>query len=239
MKLGLQGVTIVFASGDGGVAGNHGNDCKGYYRNIFNPPSPASCPYITSVGSVFIPNGNSLDDDEVATSRFASGGGFSNIWTRPDYQKSAVSSWFSKHDPGFPNYSTKDGIIPKWGGIYNKAGRGFPDVAALGDHGAMVFNGKLSLEGGTSMSAPIFASIINRINEERIYVGKKPLGFINPALYKNPGMFNDITSGDQTGHEGDGNCDGKGFEAASGWDPVTGLGTPKYPEMLAYFMKLA
>ncbi|KAJ4154749.1 hypothetical protein LMH87_000028 [Akanthomyces muscarius] len=237
MKLGLQGVTIVFSSGDGGVAGGHGGDCQGSNGELFNPASPSSCPYITSVGAVYIPEGNSIDDDEVATSSFASGGGFSNIWPQPDYQKSAVSSWFSKHDPGFPNYSTKDGVIPKSGGIYNKAGRGFPDVAALGDNGAMVVNGRKILNGGTSMSAPIFAAIINRINEERISADKKPLGFINPALYKNPSMFNDITSGDQTG--GSGNCNGKGFKAASGWDPVTGLGTPKYPELLAYFKNLA
>ncbi|XWX01507.1 hypothetical protein V2A60_009535 [Cordyceps javanica] len=236
MKLGLQGVTLVFSSGDGGVAGGHGGDCKGKNGEVFNPASPGSCPYVTSVGAVYIPEGNSIDDDEVATESFASGGGFSNIWPQPDYQKSAVSSWFSKHDPGFPNYSTKDGVIPTSGGIYNKAGRGFPDVAALGDNGAMIINGRQVLNGGTSMSAPIFAAIINRINEERISAGKKPLGFINPALYKNPSMFNDITSGDQSG--GSGTCQGKGFEAASGWDPVTGLGTPKYPEMLAYFKDL-
>ncbi|TQV95436.1 aorsin [Cordyceps javanica] len=236
MKLGLQGVTLVFSSGDGGVAGGHGGDCKGKNGEVFNPASPGSCPYVTSVGAVYIPEGNSIDDDEVATESFASGGGFSNIWPQPDYQKSAVSSWFSKHDPGFPNYSTKDGVIPTSGGIYNKAGRGFPDVAALGDNGAMIINGRQVLNGGTSMSAPIFAAIINRINEERISAGKKPLGFVNPALYKNPSMFNDITSGDQSG--GSGTCQGKGFEAASGWDPVTGLGTPKYPEMLAYFKDL-
>ncbi|PMB69550.1 Tripeptidyl-peptidase sed1 [Beauveria bassiana] len=235
MKLGLQGVSIVFASGDGGVAGNHGGECKGSNGQVFNPAAPASCPYVTSVGAVYIPEGNSLDDAEVATTSFASGGGFSNIWSQPDYQKSAVSTWFSKHDPGFPNYSTKDGVIPKTG-IYNKAGRGFPDVAALGDNGAEVLNGDKILNGGTSMSAPIFAAIINRINEERISAGKKPLGFVNPALYKNPSMFNDITSGDQSG--GGGNCNGKGFKTASGWDPVTGLGTPKYPEMLAYFKEL-
>jgi len=30
-----------------------------------------------------------------------------------------------------------------------------------------------------------------------------------------------------------------GFPATIGWDPVSGLGTPKYPEMLAYFMSLS
>ncbi|KAJ6783317.1 hypothetical protein PWT90_02552 [Aphanocladium album] len=235
MKLGLRGVSVVFASGDGGVAGGHGGDCLGSKEDIFNPAHPASCPYVTSVGATYIPTGGSIDSDEVATTSFASGGGFSNIWETPDYQSSAVSTFFAKHGPGFAGYKTKDGKVPtsSSGGYYNKAGRGFPDVAALGDNGAMVISGQETLNGGTSMAAPIFAAIITRINEERIHNGKKPLGFLNPALYKNPSMFNDITKGDQSG--GSGFCGGRGFKAVQGWDPVTGLGTPKYPEMLAYF----
>lgn len=235
MKLGLQGVSVVYASGDGGVAGGHGGDCLGSKRDIFNPAHPSSCPYITSVGSTVIPRGGSA---EVATSRFASGGGFSNIWETPSYQSAAVSSYFSKHAPSFPGYKTKDNKIPtsSSSGFYNKAGRGFPDVSALGDNGAAVINGKTELIGGTSMAAPIFAAIINRINEERIAGGKAALGFLNPALYKNPSMFTDVTSGNQKG--GSGNCANRGFDAVEGWDPVTGLGTPKYPEMLAYLKDL-
>lgn len=45
------------------------------------------------------------------------------------------------------------------------------------------------------MSTPIFAAIINRINEERLNAGKKVLGFLNPSLYANPSMLNDITNG--------------------------------------------
>lgn len=65
--------------------------------------------------------------------------------------------------------------------------------------------------GGTSAATPIFASIINRINEERIAVNKTPVGFVNPALYANPGMFNDITAGNNTG------CGDGGFDAVEGW----------------------
>lgn len=89
------------------------------------------------------------------------------------------------------------------------------------------------------MSAPLFGAIMTRIIDERLRVGKKPLGFINPALYKNPSMFNDIVRGEQaSGGGGGGKCDGKSFSAVSGWDPVTGLGTPKYPDMLKYFLSL-
>lgn len=93
------------------------------------------------------------------------------------------------------------------------------------------------MNGGTSMSCPIVAAIVNRINEERIHAGKKPLGFINPALYQaaSSGAFNDITVGDQPGGGG---CGTKGFSAAAGWDPVTGLGTPNYPKLLAALQNL-
>ncbi len=78
--------------------------------------------------------------------------------------------------------------------------------------------GEFTQSGGTSASAPIFASLINRINEQRLNAGKGTLGFLNPALYANPSMLNDITNGTNPG------CDTEGFSAVPGWDPVTGLG---------------
>ena len=38
------------------------------------------------------------------------------------------------------------------------------------------------INGGASASAPIFASLITAINDARIAVGKKPVGWINPAV---------------------------------------------------------
>jgi tripeptidyl-peptidase-1 len=88
------------------------------------------------------------------------------------------------------------------------------------------------LTGGTSAAAPIFASVVNLINEERIKVGKGPVGFVNPVLYANSGVLNDITNGSNPG------CGTNGFDASKGWDPLTGLGTPDYPRMLDLFMSL-
>lgn len=86
------------------------------------------------------------------------------------------------------------------------------------------------------------AALFNRIIEERIRAGKRgPIGLVNPTLYKNPGVLNDITKG----HNG--LCSrhfrilfGReyGYNCTEGWDPVTGLGTPKYPELLKVFMDL-
>lgn len=54
-------------------------------------------------------------------------------------------------------------------GIYNRIGRGFPDISAVG-HWWLDFNeGEEGGWGGTSMSAPIFASIINRVRDLLIF----------------------------------------------------------------------
>ncbi len=44
-----------------------------------------------------------------------------------------------------------------------------------------VFGGP-ELIDGTSASAPIFAAILTRINEERLKAGKSTVGFVNPVL---------------------------------------------------------
>ncbi|KAL6864652.1 subtilisin-like protein [Trichoderma novae-zelandiae] len=243
MKLGLQGTSIVFASGDDGVARRSG-PCLGPKQNIFTPGEPASCPYVTSVGATTLPSGKQPGDAETAVTSFSSGGGFSNIWTTPSYQASAIASYFASHDPGYAAYNTSGGVIPTTGGIYNRAGRGYPDVSAVGDNGVVVNEEEEVLEGGTSMSAPLFASILTRINEERMAAGKSPIGFANPALYANPSMFHDITVGNQAkggpnGDSGASACGNTGFSAVSGWDPVTGLGTPNYPALLEYFLGLS
>ena len=93
-------------------------------------------------------------------------------------------------------------------------------------------NGQAELIGGTSASAPVFAAILNRVNEERIAVGKAPVGFVNPTLYANPQVLHDITTGSNPG------CKTNGFSAVTGWDPVSGLGTPNYPAILSLYMGL-
>jgi len=79
--------------------------------------------------------------------------------------------------------------------------------------------------GGTSASTPVIASIIALINDELLAAGKPTLGFLNPWLYANKDAFTDVTSGSNPG------CGTDGFEALSGWDPATGLGTPVYSKL--------
>lgn len=237
MKLGLQGVSVLFASGDSGVAGRDStssNICLGPNNKIFNPGYPVNCPFITTVGATVLPAGTSTNGSETAVVRFGSGGGFSNIYPQPDYQKAALATYFANHDPGYKSYNGNASFGAN-GGIYNRIGRAYPDVAASGDNGAIFVAGKSSLIGGTSMSSPIFGAILNRINEERIAAGKSTVGFVNPTLYANPSVLNDVTAGDNSAG---GACGTKGFAAVTGWDPVTGLGTPNYPKMLALFLGL-
>ncbi|KAK0119805.1 Tripeptidyl-peptidase sed1 [Cadophora gregata] len=238
MKLGLQGVSVVLASGDSGVAGSAGeggnaDGCLGTGQ-IFAPDFPATCPYITTVGGTTLPpRGNVKSDDETAVTRFGSGGGFSNIYPRPSYQQAAVSAYLTNTPPPYKSYSGVNNMnIGAGGGVYNKGGRGYPDVSAVGDNIVIFNKGAPTLIGGTSASAPIFASILNRINEERIAAGKSTIGFVNPTLYAHPEVLHDITTGNNPG------CNTNGFTAAKGWDPVTGLGTPNYPAMLKLFMSL-
>jgi tripeptidyl-peptidase I len=211
MKLGLQGVTVLYSSGDYGVAGNGGqciDPTTGQYNDgssgIFNPSFPGTCPYITSVGATQIaPNKTVLDPEEACETVIYSGGGFSNVFSLPSYQSSAVKSWFKKHPP--PYGADRFNNTQKT--------RGYPDVSANGANYVVNVDGSFSLVYGTSASSPVFGSIITLINEARLALGKKPVGFLNPTLYANPSVLNDITSG---GNQG---CGTAGFTASSGWDP--------------------
>jgi len=111
------------------------------------------------------------------------------------------------------------------------------DVAALGEGYQVFVNGKLASIGGTSASTPAFAGLISLLNDARIKAGKPPMGYLNPWLYQNAGMFTDVTLGDNAYGRGPFRTP-YGFNATKGWDPVTGLGTPVADKMLAYLQKL-
>jgi tripeptidyl-peptidase-1 len=123
MKFGLLGVTVLFASGDDGVAGYSG--CLDPVRDdtTFNPEFPATCPYVTTVGGTQINSGSSVREPESALEQVAiSGGGFSNFFAIPDYQKQAVLTWFAEHSLSYNS------------SVFNntKQTRGYPDVSANG-----------------------------------------------------------------------------------------------------------
>jgi kumamolisin len=134
----------------------------------------------------------------------ATGGGISAIFTKPDYQSSA----------NVP-VSVNPGHV---------VGRGVPDVAAIADPftGVVIIHvtgTTLEPIGGTSASAPLWASLIAILNQGL----KARCGFINPILYDKAatGVLNDITSGNNGA-----------YSAGPGWDACTGLGTPNGQRLL-------
>lgn len=196
----------------------------------FVPQFPASCPYVTAVGATQVPAGTSILKDpagkvqpEVACETIIrSSGGFSDVFPLPPYQSEAVTHYLTTYPPPFG------------ADRYNDTGRarGFPDVAANGANYVIGLAGALRLVYGTSASAPTFGAVINLINERRLEAGKRPVGFLNPALYAHPDVLNDVVQGANPG------CGAPGFGARPGWDPVTGLGTPNFPKMLELFLSL-
>lgn len=161
------------------MRGNH-DDSSLCANNTFLPVFPASCPYVTSVGSTlgFAP--------EKAIN--FTGGGFSNVFPSPYYQTAAVAGFLET-------------IPSDFAGIFNSTGRGYPDVATQGWNFEIVVDGQVFLEGGTSASAPTFASIIALINDRLVAAGKPVLGFLNPFLYSTASStFTDITSGHNSGN---------------------------------------
>ncbi|KAI9066071.1 subtilisin-like protein [Trametes sanguinea] len=228
-KLGLMGVTMLFSSGDFGVSGNGGIclDTTGqpaFPGVAFAPGFPAGCPYITSVGATQVLPGAKVTDPESACMQVIySGGGFSNIFSMPSYQKSAVENYLSKYAPDYP------------AGTYNTSGsRGYPDLSVNGANYVVAIDGEFYLVNGTSASSPTAAAILSGINDARLAVGKKPIGFINPTIYSSAFQhaFNDITIGSNPG------CNTTGFSAEPGWDPVTGVGTPNFARLLAAWLLL-
>jgi tripeptidyl-peptidase-1 len=246
-KIGMRGVSIFTASGDSGANGRTDPYCT---ENHLNPPFPGASPYVTAVGATQITDASGIANlpkpptgcnnkmcasggTEVAVSfaqaHFAAGGGFSVVAPTPDYQMTAVSNYL------------KSGVNLPPASYYNGQGRGFPDIAALGS-AILIFDGLVDTVGGTSASCPIVAGIFALLNDYAIAKTGKPLGFANPLIYQmavaHPAAFHDITVGDNICTEAGCSTNCKGFYCTTGWDPVTGWGTPVYSEMLAYIQTI-
>lgn len=204
-QLGSRGTTVLVASDDYGVGGGSCKTNDGTDRILFQPTFPASCPFVTSVG------GTVPVTPEVAAS--FSGGGFSRYFPRPPYQEDAVRSYLNT-------------LGSLHAGLFNSAGRGYPDVAAQSSNFQVVIGGRVSAVGGTSCSVTAFGAVVGLLNDVRLSSGKPSLGFLNPLLYSTAASgFNDITLGSNPG------CGSNGFPAGKGWDPVTGLGTPDFTRL--------
>ncbi|KAF2426239.1 subtilisin-like protein [Tothia fuscella] len=231
-QLGTRGVTLLFSSGDSGVGNPAVGDgqCEIFPNPDkpengmpnFLPSFPASCPYVTAVGGTRgLPQSGDRTGNfnvEVAAgypsgiSKYASGGGFSNYFTQPTWQKDIVNQYVSQ--------LTREEVDPN---MFNKTGRAYPDLAANGQQYAVIWNGRTIAVDGTSASSPTMGAVIALLNDDLMANGQSPLGFMNPWLYTTgKDGFMDIKSGSASG------CNVAGFPAKEGWDAVTGFGTPNF-----------
>merc|ERR1711976_1127993 len=115
------------------------------------------------------------------------GGGFSDTFDIPSYQKDAVAAYKSSSDADLPPAN-----------LWNNTGRGYPDIAALGGQKApycVAVNGMFSGVAGTSASCPVVAGVFAKLNGLRLAAAKPAMGFLNPFIYKNPSGFQDVTHG--------------------------------------------
>lgn len=224
-KLGAMGVSVLFASGDQGVVGRTGKTSDGKYH----PDFPAASPYITAVGGTDLATKSVIGDEKAWSD---GGGGFSDHFSVPEYQASAVASYLKKSDDA--------GLTPD-DSAFTRTGRGYPDIAAMAGQqnpycvAASMTGVTSNMVGvaGTSAACPVVAGLFARINAARAAKSKPNLGFLNPFIYQNPQAFNDVTLGSVTG------ASVKGFSAIAGWDAATGMGTPNFPKMLDAAMAVA
>jgi len=166
-----------------------------------------------------------------------SGGGYSIFFARPDYQITLP--------PGSSYVGSSVGAPGP-----NSDMRGVPDVAfqASSGTGPLVYMTEPATKtsgtgcsgadpcsigwyvvGGTSCSAPQWAGLVAIADQ----IAGHDLGYINPALYKiaadstkYAADFYDVTIGD------DQTSVIPGYPASSGWDAITGLGTPNAANLL-------
>ena len=236
-----QGVTVLASSGDDGSAGV-AKPPVGQGGALLPDPTvgwPASDPLVTSVGGTYLctdpfaTNARIVDsaDPPINCQSHAgqaevgwidAGGGYSHIFSRPGYQD----------------------VLPAGSTPIPSDSRGVPDIAlqASARTGALVYvslppDGSSGLFcgsapcssgwfdiGGTSLSCPQWAGFVALADQ----LNGGDLGLINPALYglaSDSGTyaadFYDVTVGNNQAFS-----QVPGYSATSGWDPITGLGTP-------------
>ncbi|KAH9033144.1 subtilisin-like protein [Lactarius hengduanensis] len=205
-KLGVRGVSVILPSGNDGVGEGTCLRKDGTVR--FRPTFPGTCPFVTVVG------GTTDYEPEVAAA--ISGGGFSDYFERPSYQQEAVTTFFQD-------------LGNRYQGLYKQRASGgrYKYSGARASLSPLSYLGRPSLSVQLTANLQVVAGIISLLNDWLIMTGQEPLGFLNPWLYgRGIRGLNDITEGSNPG------CGTDGFSAIAGWDPVTGLGTPNFREML-------
>jgi subtilase family serine protease len=230
-----EGIGVYFSSGDNGDE----TSVMGYAT----PDWPASSPWVTAVG------GTSIGIDASNRRALETGWGTSNYNCDTATFACTRTGWLYGAGGGVSKLFPE----PSWQlGAGTFSGRAVPDVAALADPQTGLLIGQTQSFpdgayydeyriGGTSLASPIFAGLMALADQQTGH----PHGFANPLFYMNATSFNDITSVKTAVARRNFN---NGVDASagtadrlrtfddysgsptqsthSGWDNVTGLGTP-------------
>ena len=199
-----QGLTILFASGDEGATPDGAN---------VGTEFPASDPNVLAVGATdLVLSGCSATTCSGYGSESGatiSGGGYSGYFPEPSWQTSNIGV---KPGRAVPDVSMIGGVDPVGGvgfWVYSTASNECSRDDA--DYGAGWFGC-----AGTSLATPLWAGFLAVASQVR----GGNFGNIDPLLYQtaNTGsyssIFHDVTTGSN------------GYPAGTGWDPVTGWGSP-------------
>ncbi|KIL00881.1 hypothetical protein PAXRUDRAFT_29503 [Paxillus rubicundulus Ve08.2h10] len=190
VKLGLMGVAVLYSPGNYGVASNGGlcwiaTQTQG--GTIFNPSFPGTCPYITSVGATMVAPNSTVYEPEVASEEvISSGGGFSNYFAMPEYQKKASRAYPDISANGANHVVAVDGQF---------------ELACGTSCSSLVSGGIFTMINDARLSAG--KSTIGFINPT-----------IYSASFA--GLFNDITMGDNPGCGTNGSNATVGWDAVTG-----------------------
>jgi kumamolisin len=215
----LLGITICVSSGDDGC---RAQVYKGGGAHVY---FPSSSPYVLAVGGTMLePSGEEVAwCDNPDTGEGASGGGVSRFFPRPAWQKVRIDS-------------LNEG---------NFDGRVVPDVSALAGkpYYELRFLNLPWTGGLTSVSAPVWAALIARINAK--LPADKKRRFLTPLLYKEmangtpvgKASCRDITKGNNAARL-DPDADPIGYQARKGFDAVTGWGVPDGMRLLNYLKQI-
>ena len=178
------------------AAGDDGSDDR-VGDHLAHTDFPASSPWATGCGGTRLElNGGAISSETVWNNGMGHGA-----------TGGGVSDTFA-----LPDYQQGAGVPPS-ANPGGRVGRGVPDIAAVADPqtGYRVrVDGQDMVIGGTSAVSPLWSGLVARLNAQRAH----PIGFLNPLLYA-AGPLRDITSGNNGA-----------YQAHSGWDACTGLGSP-------------
>ena len=219
-------ITMCCASGDYGSRGINPGKPTTTAHVVF----PASSPFALACGGTTLkPAGATFDGEEAWNEQIngvhlASTGGISGQWPLPEWQSKA----------GVPTPQSLSGngtwLSAKAQETCNYVGRGVPDVAAsayLANGYRIILGGVATAGGGASASAPLWASLIARINQSRT----TSLGCVTPKLYE-CGIENAFNSISENNNKVTDDPNIPYYSAKAGWDACTGLGSPIGTELL-------